>query len=466
MTKSKAKTKSIKLSFQAGKGFKKSIGTHKGKDGKLKWKMWWLGEYQEPAERLAKFITQEWKQLKAAKVDHWTDDALLRIELFKGGKLDADSVSTIQAPIQTGIPIKISSKQNKTTHQAMDLYNADYKASSTRSASTKNVAKWWIEILKKDIPNVPLSSVGAIEIQSYINHYASLPMGVKTQKPISPDTADNLIKMIKRVFDWCDLMDIWRAPRRFSDLFNVNPKKNIAGKTNPIFDIFELKALHDGANESQKLYLLLMLNCCFTSIDISTLRYNRTRSLSKNPDDYSAGETLVFPSDEFSFSMMDKEKDDSDIYLDWYIAGKRTKTNVFGIFPLWKETACLLAKRMKATPRNIANLAMLSESGTSLVHSAKDLIEGSRTDAIGLSMRRLIRAANKSENGCRLLKAKSLRKTGSQFIRDIAGLEVSQIALRQTGRSVAERFYNNANFDKLEQAIHKMRESLGTMFGE
>jgi len=122
-----AKTKKIKLSHQEGKGFKKSVGKHVGRGGELKPKTFWLGEYEEPARKLAQFIVDEWKGQKAKGIDRWTDDAIQRIETFKAGKMEEG------AERQPTPSTKVSGKGEKTTHQAIDLFRDDFLTSKVRA---------------------------------------------------------------------------------------------------------------------------------------------------------------------------------------------------------------------------------------------------------------------------------------------------------------------------------------------
>jgi len=76
----------IRLSWQKGKGWKKSIGKHRGKDGQPRYKMWWLGSRKSDktkAQALARFITLEWKQIKANGGEVWTADAEERIKTYR-----------------------------------------------------------------------------------------------------------------------------------------------------------------------------------------------------------------------------------------------------------------------------------------------------------------------------------------------------------------------------------------------
>ncbi len=71
----------IKMSFQKGKGYKKSIGFHTSKNGQRKQKMFWLGKNEQKAEILCLTITSKWKELKNAAAEVWDEKSLDYIEI-------------------------------------------------------------------------------------------------------------------------------------------------------------------------------------------------------------------------------------------------------------------------------------------------------------------------------------------------------------------------------------------------
>lgn len=418
----------MKLSHQKSNGFKKSVGKHVGRDGTLKPKMWWLGDYEEPARKLAEVIVAEWQGLKRQGVDHWTDDALERIETAKnGGK--APAKATVDAP----------AKRQYTTHQMLDLYRANV-LKSDKADSTKNTTHHQTNQLKHILKDIPLATVGAIELRELVDAiFAS---------DLSDASKFNLVKLLRGAMDWCDRHEIWLAPRRFNEFFRCKWKRGGVIRT---FDKSELRSLWVAADDDQRLYLALMLNCGFTSIDIARLEYASGRALSHEPEAYEEGVTYVIPSGPWK----KREGEKSGWFADWHIAGKRTKTNVFGAFGLWEETAMLLAKRLHV------GTAILSDDGQPLLSLS---VEGARTDLVGQSLRKLIRKVH-TAGGCRKLPVKALRKTGSQFVRDAGGLEMSKIFLRHSAESMAERHYNRGNFGRLGEVLTAVRQGLSEVMG-
>ena len=59
---------------------------------------------------------------------------------------------------------------------------------------------------------------------------------------------------------------------------------------------------------------------------------------------------------------------------------------------------------------------------------------------------------------------KSLRKTGADMIQTIAGVEIAQVYLCHTPKTVAQKNYTNPHFERLAAALDIMREQLQPMF--
>jgi integrase len=280
--------------------------------------------------------------------------------------------------------------------------------------------------------DVPLDAVGAEQIHALVQHVCSRPKGPR-DKPIAVMTVVTFVQHFRQFFAWLDDAGRWEAPRRFEKLFRVKRRtlmtqaerlKAAAGVET--FTIDELAALYAAANSRQRLYILLALNCGFTQQEMAALRCDEIHELeAEHP----------------------------------YVRHARTKTGVVGRWELWRETALALIQRLGETPENDDCLALLSEDGNPLVHyGAKN-----KSDSVRLTWDRLLNAEG-VKGRVRPLSFKYLRKTGSDLVRKAAGLEASQVYLAHAGKSVAERHYNNADFEKVAVGLRKLREYLQPMF--
>ena len=61
---------------------------------------------------------------------------------------------------------------------------------------------------------------------------------------------------------------------------------------------------------------------------------------------------------------------------------------------------------------------------------------------------------------------KSLRKTGSDMVRKVAGIEISQVYLCHTPKTLAEKSYSNPHFEKLTAALDLVRQELQPMYND
>jgi integrase len=420
------------------------------KGDELQRKCWYLGHHEAPAQRLADFIKQEWKRLKALGVDHFTTESLERIEAFREGRIDSAGVEQVSPGARVS-GVEKAEKQ-KTTHQAIEDFRRFIETDIARSRHTRKGLLARLDSLKKLIPDAPLKSMGVSEVQGYVDHYKALPISKSTGKRISVLTARDMIQLLRMFFDWCDSRDLWVAPRRFETIFNVKYHKirtenGINGNEGvKVWKVAELHEIWKAGSESERLYLLLMLNCGFTSMDMAMLELGpQGQSEFVDVESYGREQTILWT----------KGKQ-------WVIAGRRTKTGVYGRFPLWQETTDLLRKRLKGTVRDgeTSKLAILSERGNPLIHWGTK----AHTDSVGLALRRLIKELA-GEGKIRRLNAKALRKTGAQLIRDMSSEEIAQCYLRHTAKTVSGKYYTNPNYAKVAQCLKTLRaKQLDGMF--
>lgn len=168
----------------------------------------------------------------------------------------------------------------------------------------------------------PVKSINAIALERYHGHLLELC----DKKSISRRYAKDRIDVVRAFIRWLWSREQIDLPRNLDGLSIKAPVKAV--KTMPLD---ELKTLLGKANESVKLYLLLMLNCGMTQSDIAKLRQDEV--------DWKAGR----------------------------IRRKRSKTsdheNVPIVdYPLWPETFRLLQKLRS----NHAELALTNQNGLAL----------------------------------------------------------------------------------------------------
>jgi integrase len=287
-----------------------------------------------------------------------------------------------------------------------------------------------IESLKTVLkPDRALASIRHDQLTTLVNKLTSRPKSEKTGKKIAAQTAINLIAAARQFFNWLRDSGKWEEPRGFDRIFRVNRTALLTNKERrhaaqgvEVFTIDELVKLWQAANEQNRLFISLALNCGFAQMEIATLR---------------AWE-------------IDLKADPK------HIARHRRKTEVYGNWALWDVTADLLKNRLPYTPKNPEEHALLTRNGQPYVR----YVNGNRTDAIGQAWQKLIKKAGVTKLGF-----KYLRKTGADMIRKIGGLEVSEAYLAHSEKTLA-RVYSNRDFDKLADALGTMNAELKTVFAQ
>lgn len=473
------------------------------KDGKLKsWKQFILGKRfyfplsigQEAAELWADALIAEAKRIKSKGGNEWTPEAEARAKAFALGEDAPVAKPEVQAlkPISTGPTIHSEIKkflaETETRISTNEIGHDQYQSLKSRYNIIQN---WQKEDGTPVLPDLLLKQFGRDELKSVVDFFRSRPISPLTGKKIKPFYVVSLVGAIGQFMRWLYNTEKWDAFRAWEETLKVDAdslttekerhqKKN--ARTH--YTIEELTEIYAAANHRQRLYILLALNCGMGSKEQATLK---TYHLFLNP-----------PTP--------------------YIDRERNKTGVKAKWTLWEETAKLLRiattltnanreeyhERMRVNipekwkdsgnkyrnrslsaeesqkigdifldnGRYDEDLALLTEDGYPLVHRAEEG-ENARTDAVYLSWKRLLNKLQKDGKKIGLTEFYGLRRTGAQLIRELEGYETHKVYLAHSSlevsgkQSVAEKHYTartQADFDKVEIALNKMREKLRPMF--
>ncbi|GMV25141.1 MAG: hypothetical protein AMXMBFR58_11720 [Phycisphaerae bacterium] len=242
-------------------------------------------------------------------------------------------------------------------------------------------------------------------------------------------TAKGCIMMVKALFVWLAEHDElgWERPRGFDSLFKLKTSRmktpdEIARESEAVisgnvrtFTIPELCRLFRAATSRERLFLLLGLNCGFTSGEMSSLRTFE-----------------VLSEDGVSF-----------------IHKRRAKTGVEAKWRLWPETAALL--RRHRAPANAGRNWLLTGAGNPLV----EVGEHGRRDAVDRAWSGLWARAHPD----RWLSYRFLRKTGANAIKRLGGLEESEMYLAHQEPGI-NKHYANRNWPKMWVCLEGYRAEL------
>lgn len=298
---------------------------------------------------------------------------------------------------------------------------------------TRQRLKRLCEVLGRD---KPIAEVGKQELLAAVLHFAARPpcQDRPYQRrgkgdPISVVTAKTAISQMKSLFSWAADQELlaWERPRGFDRLFRLKQyrlrtaqeqlqeaSEMVSGEVKT-FRYTDLDRLFRSATSRERLFMVLGLNCGFTSGEVSSLR---------------------------TFEVFfDNERP--------YIHKRRSKTGVEARWLLWPETAALLRKHKAPANRDLRWL--LTEDANSLVEvNAK-----CRRDSIDQHWKQLIARAQIGD----WMGFRFLRKTGANAIKRLGGLEESEMYLahQETGLNKA---YANRNWGRMWRCLEQFRDEL------
>jgi len=281
-----------------------------------------------------------------------------------------------------------------------------------------------------------LSNVTKESLNSTILYFAQRPPCKKRKfqkkpadQPISLYTAKGIIAMVRALFVWLADHDqlTWERPRGFDRIFKLKDRRlktpdEVAREARSVisgevdtFTIAELTRLFRAARSRDRLYILLGLNCGFTSGEISSLH---------------TFEVFL----------------DADVPC---IHKRRAKTGVEAKWSLWPETATMLRRHRAAT--NARHLWLM----TPLCNQLVEVDEFCRRDAIDQSWKLLYPRVGLD----RVLGFRFMRKTGADAIKRLGGLEESEMYLAHQ-ESGLNKHYANRNWPKLWTCLERFRAQL------
>ena len=429
----------VKITHQRGRGWKKMIG------GQL----FWLGHDEALAREYALMLMGQWAY-KKRRGEKWTPEEVEAFYELKAGRLDPgpDMVArlgynpygarhpgghTVFHAVQKVVVGKKpqqdapAARGGLTVGQALKLFAEHVRTDPQKSAGHISTMESKLRTLRESLPlKTPLADIGHDELTAVVRHWLARPRSQATGRKISAVTAKAMVATARMLFYWLADTGKWQAPGRLTNIFAVDvrkimspsERKKAAGGVD-VFSVDDLAKLWANANEQGRLYIALGLNCGFAQAEIATLTDWEVKLAETPPR----------------------------------IERHRRKTEVFGSWPLWDETADLLARRMAMTPDNEEHLALLTRNGQPLVHfTAKK----GRSDSIAMAWAKLLKKTPEAAQ----LPFKYLRKTGADMVRRIAGKEISEVHLAHSDGSV----YTNADFEKLADAVMKAREQLAPIF--
>lgn len=423
-------SKTISVSFHKPSGqFRKYLGKQLGRDGSLRPKCWYLGVDEREAVQAAIELTAEWAKLKRAGIGSWPtamDDAAQDLESGNGCPSNSS-------------PTALVAVSELTLDDAAKLYlgEQDERRRSNRiTAAHVRHCRYRIgralDVLGR---HRPLSGIGQQELHTLVNHFVARPVlktsPGQTRQPnrrMSIATAVGITNGAKDLFRWIDEHDSipWTKPKSFRRTFSIDKKKMLTDAERasglrsvreavPTFSIDDLARLYAMADGRVRSWMLLALNCGNSQKDVSDLIVSEISFDAPSP----------------------------------FIQRERLKTHVEGVWALWPET--LESIRREMAPANPLNRVFLSAHGKTLVGG-----ENWGRDVVRAEWRKLRDRAGMPS----ALSFKYLRKTGADMIRQIGGIEVSEMYLAHVEPRTMSRHYSNRPWHQLDESLVTLRGHL------
>lgn len=400
------------------------------------------------AELNALAVIAIWKRLKASGIKEWPADELAKAKaIAKAESSLPPGYDDDPDPGDPMIPIPIPPEPDDSSamwvHDAIDKFQLSVRRRPTGSNKWKNRLCERLETVKATIPKMPLFLFNSSTIKPIVNHWKARPTYIKNgkEKPYAISTIEHHIAALKQFVDWLDLSEsiTWEAPsdKQLKPLFStrglsksMTPVELEKASTVETFSIDELKKLWQVGSKRYRLYLCLALNCAFKQQEIADL--------------------LV-----------------GQVYFDGSprIVRTRGKNHVAGQWPLWAETAYLLADHMKKRPKATPNdLAILTSKGNPVVVTNGK----STTDTV-------YQRHYYYYNRAGIIKGETDRELGFSVFENT----VADLIAQEFGGEVASTFiahgrtiktdpiihrYTNRRFDKVAEAVIWLGEKLSPVF--
>lgn len=300
-----------------------------------------------------------------------------------------------------------------TIHAALDAWiehlsttaiDADTGQTTEFAVVQKNYAK----VVKRVVPENQLLSTLAehLALNTLCQKIANRPPAIKTKKPIACSTAQNVIKMFKRWYEWACLFYAVKAPVSWEKACRVKVKlskedrREATLKLSEYYRPEEIGILWKHALPVDKLLILLGLNFGFVHEEILDLELSDLQ-----------GGTLK---------------------------AIRGKSFVFSSWPVWEETKALAETEFSNLPK--------------------------RRQHIYSQWERLTARIRKEVPEFKKLPFKWLRKTGTTLIQKISSGEIAKIYLSHGGgANTSDKLlgvYAEKDWEKLANAVQTLRTML------
>lgn len=417
-------SKTVGVSWSEAQGqYRKYVGYQLGRNGQPQPKCWYLGTDEREAIKRALELVAEWNRLQEGGAKVWPLKAAVGHSGSEGQRRKDDFVDANALTVTEVCSLFVDSYRR--------LAEAK-QVSWSFVHSTEHRMSWVMRALGA---HTKMASLGEREIQEAVLFLVRRPMARRrnhqtTQpKALAIKTVVNCVRQMKAMLVWYSEMDgcTWVKPKRFEKLFRLRQRQMATAEEREraamevvsgevaTFTVEELSALWETASNKVRLFMLLGLNCGFTSSEIANLR---------------------------TF----------EVFLDveeQHVHRFRDKTGVEARWVLWPETVLML-RALKAA-ENGERRWLLTDYGNPLV----EVTARTRRDAIEQVWKELLDETTL----VRRLGFRFLRKTGADAVKRLGSLEESEMFLSHQEPGI-NKAYANRNWAKMWTCLRQLRLQL------
>lgn len=294
---------------------------------------------------------------------------------------------------------------------------------------------------KFDFENTDLILFGIDRCKQMFDYFRNRPTSRYSKKPISTESARNMLKEVRRFLRWLDMSPLgWRMPRGLESMrFKIArlPQDNVVEAViKPIYTSSELGVIWKGATQMERLMIVLGLNCSFGAAEMGRLKIDNCYMHKKHP-------------------FADKIELEST-KADCWIKTRRPKTNVFGEWWLWPQTIELVQWAIDRAKAIGTDILLTTDEGRPLYEDSSMTNPQVRFANKWLY---LVKVKAKSESKLPVLPFGSLRDTLPTVIRHRYTGELASLQLAH-GKPVKGddllRCYTENPYGRLHRALREL----------
>ena len=377
---------------------------------------------------------------------------------------DISIVAKSVAPVADDFHTSAGRDDGKTLHDALDAY-VDWIKEEYRHGDSETISEYGhtklgqFKTIKDRHEDIKLSEVNLDHIETMFRYWRRRPASrahATKGKPMSLDSVRHYLGELERFFKWLNRSQnfTWCKPEGFEDLDKTVRVDTSEVKTSirqgNLFQLEELVALNRYATPTERLYLMLGLNCGFGPKEIATL---------------TIGECFLnqgLPKDEQELFDFPTTTDQSFVSL------VRNKTTIVGKYLLFAQAAEMVRWSMQhrlSQPNPAPDQPLiLSQAGTPLDKRSK---KGNPSRLVANAFARLKERCEFNSQPVSNLPFKCLRKTAGDLIRRFSDGEISGVFLLHGSpvkRDKLSDVYTNRPFGKVYRAIQQVEEYLAPVF--